>query len=93
MSSEWDNPSIERRSNPVAKLFKAVWAWNVLTKIGLFLLILGTVNAFPPRTWAGLVLGPGFSMVSPWSSWESGVSVGLPHGASLVDALINGDGR
>ena len=43
--SEWDNPSIERRTNPVAKLFKAVWAWHFLTKIGLVFLILGTVDA------------------------------------------------
>ncbi len=43
--SEWDNPSIERRTNPVAKLFKAVWAWHFLTKIGLVFLILGAVDA------------------------------------------------
>ena len=45
MGYEWDNPSIERGINPVAKLFKAVWAWHFLTKIGLVFLILGTVDA------------------------------------------------
>ena len=44
LNSERDNPSVERRTNPVAKLFKAVWAWHFLTKIGLFFLIWGTVD-------------------------------------------------
>ena len=35
---------VERRTNPVAKLFKAVRAWHFLTKIGLAFLILGTVE-------------------------------------------------
>ena len=41
---EWDNPSIERRTNPVARLFKAFGAWHSLTRIGSVLLILGAVN-------------------------------------------------
>ena len=67
MSSEWDNPSIERRSNPVAKLFKAVWAWHVLTKIGIFFLILGTINALSAedlgRAGAGTRLFYGVALV------------------------------
>ena len=41
---DWNNPSIERRTNPVARLFKAFGAWHFLTKIGSVLLILGAVN-------------------------------------------------
>ena len=37
-------PRIERRTNPVARLFRAVGAWHFLTKIGLAFLILGTVE-------------------------------------------------
>ena len=37
-------PRIERRTNPVAKLFKAVRVWHFLTKIGLAFLFLGTVE-------------------------------------------------
>ena len=40
----WNNPSIERRTNPVARLFKAFGAWHFLTRIGSVLLILGAVN-------------------------------------------------
>ena len=39
-----NNPSIERRTNPVARLFKAIGAWHFLTRIGSVLLILGAVN-------------------------------------------------
>jgi hypothetical protein len=39
-----NNPSIERRTNPVARLFKAFGAWHFLTRIGSVLLILGAVN-------------------------------------------------
>jgi len=91
---DWDNPSIERRTNPVAKLFKAVWAWHFLTTIGLVFLILGAVNVVFSKDLEGegclQPRGYGFSMVSSWSSWESGVSVGLPRGARAVDALVNG---
>ena len=41
---DWSNPSIERRTNPVARLFKAFGAWHFLTRIGSVLLILGAVN-------------------------------------------------
>ena len=41
---DWNNPSIERRTNPVARLFKAFGAWHFLTRIGSVLLILGAVN-------------------------------------------------
>ena len=37
-------PRIERRTNPVARLFRAVGAWHFLTKIGLAFLILGAVE-------------------------------------------------
>ena len=37
-------PRIERRTNHVAKLFRAVRAWHFLTKTGLAFLILGTVE-------------------------------------------------
>ena len=50
---------VERRTNPVAKLFKAVRAWHFLTKIGLAFLILGTVELLArpedPGQGAGLV--------------------------------------
>ena len=39
-----NNPSIERRTNPVARLFKAFGAWHFLTRIGSVILILGAVN-------------------------------------------------
>ena len=41
---DWNNPSIERRTNPVARLFKAFGAWHFLTRIGSVVLILGAVN-------------------------------------------------
>ena len=41
---DWNNPSIERRTNPVAGLFKAFGTWHFLTGIGSVLLILGAVN-------------------------------------------------
>ncbi len=41
---DWNNPSIERRTNPVARLFKAFGAWHFLTRIGFVLLILEAVN-------------------------------------------------
>ena len=37
-------PRIERRTNPVARLFRAIRAWHFLTKTGLAFLILGTVE-------------------------------------------------
>ena len=37
-------PRIERRTNHVAKLFRAVRTWHFLTKTGLAFLILGTVE-------------------------------------------------
>ena len=37
-------PRIEGRTNPVARLFRAVGAWHFLTKIGLAFLILGAVE-------------------------------------------------
>ena len=37
-------PRIERRTNPVARLFRAVGAWHFLTKIGFAFLILGAVE-------------------------------------------------
>ncbi len=50
---------IERRTNPVAKLFRAVRVWHFLTKIGLAFLILGTVELLArpedPGQGAGLV--------------------------------------
>ena len=37
-------PRIERRTNPVAGLFRAIRAWHFLPKIGLAFLILGAVE-------------------------------------------------
>ena len=55
---DWDNPSIERRTNPVAKLFKAVWAWHFLTTIGLVFLILGAVNVVFSKDLEGVSTTP-----------------------------------
>ena len=55
---DWDNPSIERRTNPVAKLFKAVWAWHFLTAIGLVFLILGAVNVVFSKDLEGVSTTP-----------------------------------
>ncbi|MBM16362.1 MAG: hypothetical protein QF628_04345 [Acidimicrobiales bacterium] len=41
---EWNNPSIQQARNPFGKLFRAVWAWHFVTKLGLVFLILGTVD-------------------------------------------------
>ena len=79
---------VERRTNPVAKLFKAVRAWHFLTKIGLAFLILGTVELLarpedPGQgggwVFASLVLAPP----------GTGLTVGLRHGASSGDALVD----
>ena len=79
-------PRIERRPNPLARLFRAVRAWHFLTKIGLAFLILGTVEllARPEDPGQGVA---GFSPVSSSSSPGTGGTVGLHHGARSVDAL------